>query len=456
MNKKIREFFSFIFAEKENFTLEHRLLLASILVGILICIFGSIINLILTTSTIAVLMPLILSIMVFVIYYFVRFKKIVELVTIPIIVISILGISIIWIFNGGINGANIMPSFVILILSLIVIKSEFKKYIIGLFIISNVIILLIQFYRPDLITNFPTETDRWIDNLLTFLYSSYLIFLIISFVHKNYTIERLRAEENEKKYRILFEQAASSELIIKQQNNELVKLNADKDRFMSILSHDLKSPFNTILGYTELLKDDFHKFDANTLKDRLGIVHDMSQKTFDLLEDLLLWTKSQSGKLNFQPKQIDFLKICHETIESLKLSANAKNISINHFSTSQINIFADQNMLKTILRNLVSNAIKYTNPNGKINIYTETNYDNVIITISDNGVGIDKSDIPKLWDIASKHSTYGTANEKGTGLGLLLCKEFVEKHGGKIWIESEIGKGSEFKFTLPHFNEISK
>jgi len=465
--KKIKDIRSYIFADNENFSLEHRLLLAAIVIGILISIFGSVINLILTTSLIAVFIPLGLSVVVLVLYYFVRFKKIVEPITIPIVIVAILGISIIWIFNGGINGSNIMPAFVILVLGLIVIKAEIKKYIIILFISINVAILLVQKYKPDLIINFPTEESRWYDNLLTMLYSSYLIYLIITFVHKNYTIERQRAEENEANYRKLFEQASKAEIIIKQQNDELVKLNSDKDRFMSILSHDLKSPFNTILGYTELLEEDFYKFNTSEILERLGIIKDMSQKTFNLLEDLLLWTKSQSGKLTFQPKQVDFNKICNEIIESFKLSAIAKNININYFSTHNITLQADENMFKTILRNLISNAIKFTNPNGRIKVYAET-MDNgqmamgsgeslpivhyplsIVITIADNGVGIDQNDIPKLWNIVTKHSTYGTANEKGTGLGLILCKEFVEKHGGKIWCESKVGKGSEFKFTMP-------
>lgn len=148
----------------------------------------------LAPSPITILIPLFLSIMLIVIYYFVRFKKIVKPFVTPIIIVSIFVNSTLWIFNGGINGSNIMIAFIILILGILVVPDKIKKYIIILFLVLNIILLLIQFNRPDWITNFPTETDRWIDNLITLIYSSYFIYLIIRFVHKNYTLERLKSE----------------------------------------------------------------------------------------------------------------------------------------------------------------------------------------------------------------------------------------------------------------------
>jgi signal transduction histidine kinase len=133
----------------------------------------------------------------------------------------------------------------------------------------------------------------------------------------------------------------------------------------------------------------------------------------------------------------------------LNPNAEAKNITISYMTTDCINIFADKDMLLTVLRNLVSNAIKFTNKNGTINIYAEENSENVTISVSDNGIGISSDKLSKLFDISEVLTIKGTAGESGTGLGLLLCKEFVEKHSGKIWIESEVGKGSDFKFTLP-------
>ncbi len=431
INKKINEIRSYVFAEKENFPLEHRIFLSAIVVGIVLSVLGGIVNFILAPSQIAVIIPLILSVSLIAIYYFVRFKKIVTPFVTPIIIIAIFGISTIWIYNGGINGSNIMPAFIILILGILVVPNKIKKYIIILFMALNIFILLIQFYRPDLITNFPNETDRWIDNLITLIYSSYIIYLIIRFVHKNYTLERYKAEMSEIR---------------------LHQLNADKDRFISILGHDLKSPFNNLLGLSEVLKEDISKLDIDEIETLANQIHTTAQNTYNLLEDILKWAGAQQGKIPFEPQILNFRDICIDIFEILSPNANTKNITINYSAPDKINIFADIDMLKTLIRNLVSNAIKFTNNGGVININAEQNSENVTISVSDNGIGITPDNLKKLFDISEVLTTKGTAGESGTGLGLLLCKEFVEKHGGKIWVESEVGKGSEFKFTLPVFS----
>jgi signal transduction histidine kinase len=166
-----------------------------------------------------------------------------------------------------------------------------------------------------------------------------------------------------------------------------------------------------------------------------------------------MWARTQQGKFPFKPQNLSFLDICKDILEILNPNAKAKNIAINYNAADGINILADIDMLKTVLRNLVANAIKFTNNGGSININAEVNSGNVTISVSDNGIGIKPDNLAKLFDISQVLTTIGTAKETGTGLGLLLCKEFVEKHGGRIWVESEIGKGSDFKFTLPLFTE---
>jgi len=240
-----------------------------------------------------------------------------------------------------------------------------------------------------------------------------------------------------------------AELIIKQQNDELIKINTDKDRFISILAHDLKSPFNSLLGFSNLLFKNIRKYDIDKIENQVSMMNDSICSTFSLLEDILLWARKQQGKLPFELQEIRLAEICNDINEHLKVNARNKNITLNYFETKPIHVVADKNMLNTILRNLVSNAIKFTNYGGKINIYAEINKINTIITVADNGIGINPNQLPLLFDITEVFTTEGTAHEKGTGLGLPICKDFVEKHGGKIWVESEVGKGSDFKFTLP-------
>ena len=232
-------------------------------------------------------------------------------------------------------------------------------------------------------------------------------------------------------------------------NEELKKINTDKDNFVKILAHDLKNPMFSISGFTDLLLKNFKKYDDDTIEKQLSIINSTSKKTFGLLEELLLWSKSQSGKIQFEPGCVSFKTICNEIISLLKESAQSKQIQIEYNDFSDLKLYADVNMLRTVLRNLISNAIKFTNENGKITINTKNNQSYATITVTDNGTGISPNDMEKLWKINELHTTPGTKGEKGSGFGLLLCKEFVEKHNGKIWVESEYGKGSNFNFTIP-------
>jgi PAS domain S-box-containing protein len=244
-----------------------------------------------------------------------------------------------------------------------------------------------------------------------------------------------------------------AELALKENEKKLNQLNIDKNRFISILSHDLKSPFNNILGLSEILTEDSRKLDAAEIEDIANEINKSARSTYNLLEDILLWARTQQGKIPFKPQILNFRDICKNILETLIPNADAKNIAINCSAEDHINVFADIDMLKTVLRNLMSNAIKFTNNGGAINMRAEQTDSDVTISVSDNGIGITPDDLTKFFDISEVITTKGTAGETGTGLGLLLCKEFVEKHGGKIWVESEVGKGSDFKFTLPGLNE---
>jgi signal transduction histidine kinase len=239
-------------------------------------------------------------------------------------------------------------------------------------------------------------------------------------------------------------------------NKQLTELNATKDKFFSIIAHDLRSPFNGILGFSELLIENVKEFETAESERYLEIINSSAKNTLVLLNNLLFWAKSQTGQINFNPKKIVLASIIQEIIKTSNSVAKIKDISLNYIKSDEIEAYADENMLLVILRNLISNAIKFTNPKGKINVYTLQNDNFIEIAVSDNGVGMNEETRKKLFDISTNITSPGTANEKGSGLGLILCKEFVEKHGGKIWIESEEGKGSIFYFTLPHHNETVK
>ena len=236
---------------------------------------------------------------------------------------------------------------------------------------------------------------------------------------------------------------------IKHKNAELQRLSDDKDILMSILAHDLITPFNSMLGFLDLLSENLREYDVNTLENYISIVNNSAKGAFNLLNDILLWTRSQSGAIPFKPKIFNLKSSIEEVTEFLKPNANTKNITINIDESDKTVVFADVDMLNTILRNLISNAIKFTDSGGIVNISSERTESDILVTISDNGIGIAPNILPRLFDSTKLYSNRGTANEKGTGFGLMLCKKFVEEHGGEIWAESELSKGSKFKFTLP-------
>ncbi len=236
---------------------------------------------------------------------------------------------------------------------------------------------------------------------------------------------------------------------LKENEARLLELNSTKDKLFAIIAHDLRGPFNNILGFSSLLYENVRSFDIDKTEKILGFLNASAMHNFFLLDSLLSWSKSQTGQLEFKPEKIDLQEIVQGIIGFLKSSAHLKNISLSYSSTNLVAPYADLNMLQTILRNLISNSIKFTNPGGFVKVCAVSNHYMVEVIVEDNGVGMTKEKQDKLFRTDSIVTTIGTANERGSGLGLIFCQEFVEKHGGKIWVESEPDKGSKFHFTLP-------
>lgn len=228
----------------------------------------------------------------------------------------------------------------------------------------------------------------------------------------------------------------------------LRELNATKDKFFSIIAHDLRGPFNSILGFSELIAEKCNSGDFKDVCKMSNLLNSSAQHSFQLLTNLLEWSRTQRGKKLFKPSDVNILDIVKEEIDLVSLTSNKKNISIKKICPD-IQVFADYNMLQTVFRNLLSNAVKYSLNGGEIIVKVMREEKEVKVSVFDNGVGISKEKKKKLFNIGEVESTPGTSNEKGTGLGLILCKEFVEIHGGKIWVESIEGGGSVFYFTLP-------
>ena len=236
---------------------------------------------------------------------------------------------------------------------------------------------------------------------------------------------------------------------LKETKASLHELIATKDKFFSIIAHDLRSPFVAILGYSEILENQIQENDLHGIEKFSQIIYKSSVIAMDLLSDLMEWSYSQTGKMKFTPEDIDFVDLISGITSQLNYSALQKSITFHTETPNNIIVSADKGMVSSILRNLISNAVKFTKPGGEIIISAEQKPSELIVSVTDNGVGIKPEAIKKLFRIDGNYSTKGTENEKGTGLGLILCKNFIEKHGGEIRVESESGKGSKFWFTIP-------
>ncbi len=230
---------------------------------------------------------------------------------------------------------------------------------------------------------------------------------------------------------------------------QLADLNATKDKFFTFIAHDLKNPFNALLSISDLLVRNATEFSPEQVRYFARTIYNSSDQAFKLLENLLLWSKLQTGKIEPNLVEVKPSDLVYEVKLLCEPMYKTKDIkAIFDFSFDE-QIMVDPEMIKSVLRNLFTNAIKFTYPQGTIKIETHSTENEVLFIVSDTGIGIESKHINKLFRIDNDLSRAGTADEKGTGLGLILCKEFVEKHGGKIWVESEVGKGSEFKFSLP-------
>ena len=232
---------------------------------------------------------------------------------------------------------------------------------------------------------------------------------------------------------------------------ELKNLNAAKDKFFSIISHDLRSPFNSLLGLTEFLTHSYSEMNPSEIKNSILNIYNSAQQVYNLILNLLEWSMLQSGRLTVEKSVINLAELGIEIMNLYKEGANNKKLELINNMNENILIYADKYMIDTIIRNFVSNSIKFTNPGGKIIIKGVINGDNAEVSVTDTGIGISPENQKNLFRIDEQFRRDGTANEKGTGIGLILCKEFAEKNGGVLWVESEEGKGSRFSITVQRY-----
>lgn len=281
------------------------------------------------------------------------------------------------------------------------------------------------FYRISLLKRYNTELEKKVEDRTYKLQESY-----------DQVVEKQNFIEEQSK-------------VLIQQKDKLLELNSTKDKFFSIIAHDLRSPFQSLLGFSELLLIEMKETDNAEQKSYAQAIYNSSNNILSLVENLLTWSRTQTNKISLDPREINISEVIENIISLLKPTFDQKHITVEKIFTSVKKGYADLNMVEMVVRNLISNAIKFTPDNGKI-IISLTEYKNELqIEIRDNGVGISPEDQKKLFRIDSNYSREGTNGERGTGLGLIICKEFIEKNNGTIRVESKYGEGSSFFITIP-------
>lgn len=338
-------------------------------------------------------------------------------------------------FNSGIYGPNMVLFCLILLITIVVVPKKELLVWVALNVVTVFGVLIFEYLNPEVIPNvYVDNLAKTVDFGVTYAVAALLICLSIAFIRNNYDKER----------NIVFQKNTEIEernARIVSQNVELEKLNSEKSKMFSIVAHDIRSPLSSILGYLEVLAEtDMTEEENNQIKHRLLQV---TKETSEMLANVLAWSKSQ---LDGARLDIIAVNVSRELTKGLSLEksiAYNKNITLDLVLKEEVHVAADLNMFLIVVRNLVNNAIKFTPEGGKVEVSMEVNHENCFIKIKDNGLGVSEGEQDNLFKLRA-HSTFGTNNEKGVGLGLLLCKEFTELQDGKIWYEANMDKGSTF------------
>ena len=441
--------------------IRHRLLNLTLAIGIVFSIFATISNYALDLHWISVAISSLNTIICIIAYYISRVKakrnQFLEIITIGFIVFVFLPIS--WFSTGGSNG-SIQYFIPLLIVAVHVVFIGITRIVlISLLITSSLISLVIGYLFPELIVPYVDEHAQYYDMTLGFIFSVTGIIIYLNIYYNLYTRANGKLEEQNdllmnKQEEILSQQSEIEEhkFELERKAQSLQELNATKDRFFSIISHDLKSPFNSILGISDMLiqsKDKIH--DAETLQ-YIEVLNSASKKSYRLLLNLLEWSRLQTNDMSFLPTKVDLkdLVIDNITLVEAQLLKKGLNIQFQYLGSKDFYVLGDEHSINTIIRNLISNAIKFTKE-GYIKIVLQGKKDANTLSVIDTGIGMSRLQVDALFQIDKSVSTPGTNYEQGTGLGLILCKEFVQKNNGNISVSSKQGVGSEFIVRLPTY-----
>ena len=446
MTRYLTNMLSIFIGNKEEFSVQHRIFNAINFSGIILTIITGITNYTTGLNSATYLFSL-FSLLMFsgFLYYSLKKKNLYLISRIGYSFILFIYYPVFWFINGGLEGGFQYFTMFFLVVTLITMPGR-KAVFTTLYFLIIITLAGVEYYFPELVMPYPSQKERFIDIIISYTLSYFAIILVINIFIKLYQ----QANNNLTKQK---EQLETIRAELRKSNDELLEMNKAKDKFFSIIAHDLRNPFNSLLGFSNLLLENHKQYDDKERGEMIEMVNRSATGAFNLLENLLTWSRSQSGRIKYRPERTKLKPLVAEIISEMAGAANLKEIRVLETVDENDQVFADKNMISIVLLNLISNAIKFTNRMGDVIVETrKEKYSNQLtVSVTDTGVGISKEGIDNLFQIDKNRSTPGTENETGTGLGLIICKEFIEKHSGRIWVKSQEGQGAKFIFSLPQF-----
>lgn len=451
MKKFVDIYKNFVFGKDETFDVQKKIFLLITHISIIIGTVGVIVDIILELGFFLTIITILTVLLLLIFHIKVRKTQLDFKYSLGFFLISIFIFPVLWFYNGGYNGNNIILIFVYFIVVITILPANLRltSFIVYALMIST--LTIINYYYPHLITSYESESQRFIDLILG--YSMYLIlaYSIQNTIVKNYESDREKINIQNDQLNTLVEKLNDANIKLERSFKNVEELNASKDRFITVLSHDLRSPFQGLLGITKILESEYDSFNDKEKRFYITQVNNSVEKLYSFLEKLLLWGRVQKNAVKLNYDSTVLKELLTQTVSQLSESAANKKISIEILCTDLLTGVLDKEMISIVLRNLVSNAIKFSTVGGKILVSAILDGDHIKISVTDYGVGISEEILPKLFRLGDNVSTVGTDGEQGSGMGLILCNEIMKKHNGEISVQSKEGRGSTFTVQIPQY-----
>lgn len=446
---------NFVFGTDDSFDVQKKIFLLITHTTLIIAFTGIVTNIILGLEASLTIVTIAAFLLVLYLHTYVRRNQLDTKFAIIFFLISVFTFSYLWFFNAGYNGNTAVLIFVYFIVIVTILPVRYRIISFIVYSIMIVGLVTIQFMYPDLITHYDTEEQRYIDLALGYFLYLILAFVIQNTILKNYDDERRKGQAQNIQLNELNLQLSESNNKLEESVKRVEELNASKDRFITMLSHDLRSPFHGLLGLSRVMKEEYDSFPEI---ERKYIIHQLNQsieKMYAFLEEVLLWGRLQRGVVKPKYAVENIYSLLEQIISVHEQTILKKGLHVNLNCSKELNSNIDKELLSVVIRNLLSNAIKFSLSGKAISIEAKETENKLLLTVADSGIGITPKTQSRLFKIDEIITTKGTEGETGSGMGLILCVDILKKLDGKISVQSVEGEGSVFTVELPSVQSVS-